>query len=207
MTIALFICARHRGEFPGRGPAADEHRHCDDVAVGRGRLSVGVAEERKVARLDQLHRRAFPASSRGRTSTVPARAFSSPYRRQPLTDPLRGPFVRGRRRQPRTDVDGQRVEYRANLRVFEAFGANSRKGVALRRRLRQEGRRNQKQRKECPSSWAELSLETHQGSASGAAASIHRKTNARCRRFCIGHLLCYSTPLTSCRSSGRGPDR
>jgi hypothetical protein len=127
-----------RGNLLGALPR-DQHGGAGDVAGGRARPGVGVAEQRQVARLDHLNRQLVerPPPAEGPWLDV---NVGEAVRLQPIAGPVDRPFVRGRRRQTRTDVDRQVIEDRRRLRSFHAFRADARQDITIGWRLRRGGR-------------------------------------------------------------------
>ena len=146
ITIAPLSCGAHRRHLVWRLPA-DEDRRGDDVAGGRGRPAVGVADERQVARLDHFDRQLL---ERPAPAEVPRLLVDvgEPRGGESIAREVGGAPERGRVGEPRTDLGGERLEDRRDLRVLQPLGADLREG-GIGRGLRGEqstGAENDRQR-------------------------------------------------------------
>ena len=117
-----------------RGLAGEPHRRGDDLAGGRRRPALGVANERHVTRLDHLERELLERPAPRERPRLEARVGQA-VRRQSIPREIGGAFVRGRPGQARADVDGEHVEHWADLRALGPFGAHLREHVPIGGRL------------------------------------------------------------------------
>ena len=116
-----------RAHRVGVGEIADVHRRAHELALGRRRPALGIADERHVPRLHHLEDEPLehPPASEGPTLLVHVLEPVAPELRR---GPVRGLLERGRSGEARADDVREVVEGRAHLRTVEALVADAGEG-------------------------------------------------------------------------------